>query len=733
MRPYLAQIRSNLRLMGRDRSVLFFSYLFPLTFFFIFAQVFGASKSPAAMAQVIAAVLIIGVLGSGFFGAGMRTVAERETGVLRRFKVAPITPGPVIVASMVSGLVAFLPLVVIFLVIGRVYYHAPLPSNIGSLLLFVGVGVFAFRSMGMIVASVVNSSQEAQLLIQLLYLPMLFLSGATFPVSIMPIWLQTIAQFLPATYLFQGIQSILLAGESIFANLFAVLALTIALCVAVFVGIKLFRWEKEEKIQNSAKLWILAVLAPFILMGVYQARTQQNIKKEKILTRNLMRKRSFLYQNANIIVGDGTVIPNGSVLIRGGKIAQIFQTPPTDTKSLEAEVINASGKTLMPGLIDMHVHIGAPGGVYDDPKKYAYPNAGKRRLAAYLYSGITAVRSTGDFLDSSIDLRAEIRSGSYLGAEFFACGPLFTAEGGHPTELIKMFPASMQQSATAEFVRLPKSAEEARQQVDELKKAGVDCIKSVLESGSAEWALFNHLDPAIYRAIIEETHKDNLPAATHTGNSVDVLEAVNAGSNSIEHGSMTDLIPAETFAQMKGKGIAYDPTLSIFEGIVDQRTGNPELLNRTMVQQVGPADLLASTRAMVEKGGHKATAEQMRPFMDRQNQNLSTAYKAGVLLITGSDAGNMLVVHGPTIQHELQLWVKAGIPPAVALEAATYNAAKVLRADDRIGSVRPGHDATLILLDGDPLQDITNTERISHVMFRGEIVSRSELFDQDSK
>ena len=733
MKPYLAQIKSNLRLMGRDRSVLFFSYLFPLTFFFIFAQTFGAAKSPAAMAQVIAAVLIIGVLGSGFFGAGMRTVQERETNILRRFKVAPITPGPVIVASMVSGLVAFLPLVIMFLVIGNVYYHAPFPSNIGSLLLFVGVGVVAFRAMGMIVASVVNSSQEAQLLIQLLYLPMLFLSGATFPVSIMPIWLQTIAQFLPATYLFQGIQSILLAGETIFANLFAVLALTITLCVALFVGIKLFRWEKEEKIQNSAKLWILAVLAPFILMGVYQARTQQNIKKEKILTREMMRKRSFFYQNAKIIVGDGTVIPNGSVLVREGKIAQVFQASPTDTKSLQAEVINASGKTLMPGLIDMHVHIGAPGGVYDDQQKYADPNAAPRRLAAYLYSGITAVRSTGDFLHSSLDLRAEIRSGSYLGSELFACGPLFTAEGGHPTELIKRFPAAMQQTATGEFVRLPKSPDDARRQVDELKKAGVDCIKSVLDSGTAEWGLFNHLDPAIYTAIVDQAHKDNLPAATHTGNAADVLEAVNAGSNSIEHGSLTDLIPAHTFAQMKAKGLAYDPTLSIFEGIVAQGTGRTELLDRPMLQQVGPADLLASTRSMVEKSGHKATPEQMRPFMDRQNQNLLNAYKAGVVLITGSDAGNMLVIHGPTVQHELELWVKAGIPPAAALQAATFNAATVLRVGDRIGSIRPGRDATLLLLDGDPLEDITNTERISQVMFRGEIISRSQLFDQDSK
>ncbi len=730
MKPYIAQIKSNLRLMGRDRSVLFFSYLFPLTFFFIFAQSFDASKSSAAMAQVIAMVIIIGVLGNGFFGAGMRTVQDRETNVLRRFKVAPISAAPLIVASLVSGLVAFLPTVVLFLLFGQLIYHAPIPHNALSLFVFISVGVLAFRSMGMIVAAVVNSSQEAQILIQILYLPMLFLSGATFPISMMPLWIQTIAQFLPATYLFQGTQSILIAGETAAANWFSIVALLITLAVALFVGVKLFRWEKEEKISGRAKLWILAVLAPFFIMGIYQARTKQNIEKAKLLTRSAMRSGTFLYQNAKIIVGDGRVIQDGAVLVKGGKIAEVFGAPPTDTKSLNADIINASGKTLIPGLIDMHVHIGAPGGVYDDASKYADPKASERRLAAYLYSGITAVRSTGDFLDNSLKLRSEINSGEYLGAEFFACGPLFTAPGGHPTELIKNFPAPMQSTAEQQFVRLPKSPDEARKQVDNLKHAGVDCIKSVLDAGYADWALFNHLDPAIYRAIVAEAQKDNLPTATHTGNAADVKEAADAGSTSIEHGSMTDLIPLETFAEIKQKGLAYDPTLSIFEALVDLRTGNPEPLNRAMVQQVGPADLLSSTRAMLQKMAHKATAQQMQPFLDRLNQNLLNAYKTGVLLIAGSDAGNMLVIHGPTIQHELELWVKAGIPPAVALQAATYNAARVLRADDRIGSIQKGRDATLVLLDGDPLQDISNTERISQVMFRGERVSRSELFDQ---
>ncbi|HTU43950.1 MAG TPA: amidohydrolase family protein [Bryobacteraceae bacterium] len=733
MKPYIAQIRSNLRLMGRDRSVLFFSYLFPLVFFFPFAQMMGGRQSSAAMAQVIAMVIIIGVLGNGFFGAGMRAVQDRETNVLRRFKVAPVGPAPIIVASMVSGLVSYIPLIILLFALARIVYYMPVPRNLLSILLFVCISVVAFRSMGMIIAAVVNSAQEAAILTQTLYIPMLFLSGATFPVSIMPIWVQTIAQFLPATYLYQGMQSIMIGGQGLLANLVPIAALLITMCVALTVGVKLFRWEKEEKISGRAKLWILAVLAPFIVMGAYQAKTRENIQRAKILTRQEERNRTVLFDNVKILVGNGTVIQNGAVLVKNGKIAQVFNTPPADTKALEADVLDESGKTLMPGLIDMHVHIGAFGGVYQDARKYADPNADKRKLAAYLYSGVTAVRSTGDWLNNSLELKRLINSGEYLGAEFFACGPLFTAPGGHPTELLKILPESMRKTGEEQFVRLPKDAAEARAQVDDLKKAGVDCIKAVLEAGNPVVGVFPRLNTGIYDAIIAEATKDNLPSATHTARPSDVKDAADAGTTSVEHGSVLDLIPASTFAEMKEKGIAYDPTLSVFEAILDLHTGNPEPLNRSLVQQTAPKDLLAGTRAMLEQRKPDTKVPVLQHWLTVGNENLLNAYKSGVMLITGTDAGNMLVIHGPTVQHEMELWVKAGIPAAVAIQAATYNAAKVLRADNRIGSIQTGRDATLILLDGDPLQEISNAERVSLVMFRGERISRSELFNQDNQ
>jgi imidazolonepropionase-like amidohydrolase len=109
---------------------------------------------------------------------------------------------------------------------------------------------------------------------------------------------------------------------------------------------------------------------------------------------------------------------------------------------------------------------------------------------------------------------------------------------------------------------------------------------------------------------------------------------------------------------------------------------------------------------------------------------LKRAQAHGVPLVTGSDAGNLLVIHGPTVQHELELWVQAGISPAVALQAATSNAARLLKAENKIGAILAGNDADLLIVDGNPLEDITATERISMVVFKGERIERSALFDQ---
>jgi imidazolonepropionase-like amidohydrolase/ABC-type multidrug transport system permease subunit len=731
MKAYKALIAIDLKLALRNRAVIFFNYLFPLTFFFIFGQAMHGERG-AAMTVVISMVLIIGILGNGLMGAGIRAVQEREANILRRYKVTPITPAPLLIASVVTGWMLYMPNVLLIFTLAHLLYGMPWPRSMASILVFVTVAIVGFRAVGMIIASVVNSMQESQLVVQLVYLPMLFLSGATFPLSMFPAWLLTVTQFLPATYMVVGLQGMMLRDEGLVANIQPALALLLTGFVGLFISYKLFRWEKGEKIRASAKLWLAAVLTPFLVLGFWQMHARTGIAKTKILNRQLARSDTFLIRGARIFVGDGTVIETGSVLVRGGKIAEIYEGEGPDPKTLKAETVEAAGKTILPGLIDVHVHLGAPGGLYPDMSKYDAEKSMRRALAAYLYSGVTTVRSVGDALDSVLTLRSTARSGEILGSDMFTCGPLFTATGGHGTEYFKQLPPAARASLEKQFVRIPGSSEEARQQVDELKKQGVDCIKAILEAG-AGGRVYNRLDTGLFDAVAQQAHADALPLAVHTGDARDVADAVQAQANSIEHGSFRERIPDELFEKMAKQGTFYDPTLSVGEAFKDFAAGKTDLLKRSLVQQVGPAELLRGT----EDALGSASAEPMRKALAQYPidmpiaiDNLKRAHEHGVLLVTGSDAGNFLVIHGPTVQHELQLWVQAGIPPAVALQAATLNAARLLGADKRIGSIHPGNDADLLVVDGNPLNDITATERISLVVFKGERIDRTELFDQ---
>ena len=725
MRPYLANIKINLRLTIRDRTALIFSFVFPLLFFFLFGQMMGAAQGSGISRQVVGSVLLIGVLSNGFFGGGLRAVQDRELGILRRFKVAPTSPLPFLVSSLVVGLTTYFPSAILLLTLGHFVYGMPVPDRPLTLLAFLAVGMIAFRSMGLIIASVVNSMQESQILIQMLYLPMLFLSGSTFPISIMPTWLQILSQFLPASHLFAGIQGILIRGESFSEQSKSLAALALTAMVATFIALKLFRWEKEEVVKPAAKLWLVAALLPFILLGVYQAYTKESLQKGKILARDLRRNRTFLIRDARIFVGDGQVIDSGSVLVKDGKIIQIFTGSSPDAKALNADVIEASGKTLLPGLIDVHVHLGVPGGVAKELPKM------ERHLAQHLYSGVTAVRSVGDALPELKKVRAKLRSGEETGAELFFAGPLFTSEGGHGTEYFDGLPEIVRNQALADSVRAPKTADEARQMVAALAAEPVDAIKIILDSGMGSM-LFRRFDPAIARATADEARRRSLSVAAHTGSAADVAEAVSIGANSIEHGSARDLISDDSFAAMAKQGILFDPTLSVVEAFSNIAKRDPRLLERALVRQVALPGMVAATKAAMLAPTAAAAGGKWAGYRFSQADlaaNVKRAIEKGVPLVTGTDSGNFTLLHGPALHRELQLLVQAGATPKDALLAATGHAAKLLGAANRLGAIRPGYDATLLLVDGNPLEDISYTERISVVLFQGERVNRAALLE----
>src|SRR6478736_9259294 len=135
MKQYLAIIAMDVKLALRLRAVIFFNYLFPLIFFFTFATFLRGESG--AMTFVVTMSVTLGVLGSGFFGAGIRAIQERELNILRRYKVTPISPAPILVGSMITGWVIFLPYIVVLLLLAHFLYHMPLPAHMLQLLAFI--------------------------------------------------------------------------------------------------------------------------------------------------------------------------------------------------------------------------------------------------------------------------------------------------------------------------------------------------------------------------------------------------------------------------------------------------------------------------------------------------------------------------------------------------------------------------------------------------------------------
>jgi adenine deaminase len=172
--------------------------------------------------------------------------------------------------------------------------------------------------------------------------------------------------------------------------------------------------------------------------------------------------------------------------------------------------------------------------------------------------------------------------------------------------------------------------------------------------------------------------------------------------------------------------VAYSPTLAVGEAYSQLSVGRTDLLSRSLVEQVAPPGMIEATRrafsAKPEGGSYSVNLQLAR-------ENLRCSYEAGVLLVAGSGSGSPMLLHGPAIHRELQLWVEAGVPPAEALKAATHNAARLLRAGERIGMVKAGYEANLLLVDGNPLEDIAATERISTVFFQGERLNRAALLE----
>jgi ABC-2 type transport system permease protein len=268
MKATWALTKVRIRLAARNRLFLFFSLLMPMLFL-IGAVIFIRERGGPVSSYILGALLTVTVMGS-FWGLSVQLVTFREQGILRRFRLAPVGPGPMLASSILSNYVMAVPTLLVEVMVCRWVLHITNWGNPFALVVLATFGSAAFSAFGLIVASVTNTMQETQVINQLIWMGFLFLSGATVPITALPHWVQAATLFSPATYLATGLEA---ASTGVLAPRdFATdtLGLAVILLVSFEISRRLFRWEPEAKVPPRAKLWVLAALVPFFVFGIYE-------------------------------------------------------------------------------------------------------------------------------------------------------------------------------------------------------------------------------------------------------------------------------------------------------------------------------------------------------------------------------------------------------------------------------------------------------------------------------
>ena len=285
MSNFASLTRMRIQLALRNRMFFFFSVVFPIGMFFLYAGIF-AKGNPRVVSFFLGPVIALNVMGS-FWGLSAMLVTFREQGILRRFHVTPVTAADMLASSILANYLLTLPTVFIELLFARLIFRVQNLGDLFSLLILVTVGTVSFASLGLVVASVTNTMQETQVLNQLIWLPLIFLSGATLPIAYLPKVAQSVAVFLPATYLVTGLQGAMYSSFPVWKLLTQILSLFFWAVLTFFVAAQLFRWEPESKIPRNAKLWALATALPFFFLGVWENKNGQILTQAQAAYRSL--------------------------------------------------------------------------------------------------------------------------------------------------------------------------------------------------------------------------------------------------------------------------------------------------------------------------------------------------------------------------------------------------------------------------------------------------------------
>ncbi|MBW2177585.1 MAG: amidohydrolase family protein [Deltaproteobacteria bacterium] len=392
---------------------------------------------------------------------------------------------------------------------------------------------------------------------------------------------------------------------------------------------------------------------------------------------------AIVIKGGSVFTGDGKVLDPAAVIIEGDRIAKIGL--PDMTFPRDAEVIDIAGRMLLPGFVDCHLHIlidGSP-----NPMAAVENNSMEMTLLLAtahardtLMAGVTTARDMGGTGRAEIAIRDAINAGVIQGPRLLVSGQQICMTGGQGWQ----------------FGREADGPDEVRKAAREQIKAGCDIVKLMatggimtlgVEPGAAQ------LTEAELRAGVEEAHRANRKCASHAQGTLGILNSLNAGVDSIEHGFFLN---EACIARMLENDVPLIPTL-------------------------GPGDMLEKAAGL---GVPEFIIEKSRQVRGPHIESLAMAKQANVLIGMGADCGTPLLSHGSNLI-ELVSLVENGFTPEEALVVGTLNGARILGLDDRLGSIEEGKLADLVVAVGNPLDDIsllTHPENITHVLQGGRVV-----------
>jgi imidazolonepropionase-like amidohydrolase len=408
------------------------------------------------------------------------------------------------------------------------------------------------------------------------------------------------------------------------------------------------------------------------------------------------RKGALAITGATLIDGTGRApVADAVVVVEGERITAAG--PRALVKIPKgAQVLDAGGRYLMPGLWDMHAHF--------EQVEWG---------PVYLAAGVTTVRDVGNEFEFITSVRDAVKSGRGLGPRMLLAG---VVDGDSPAAL---------------GVNLADTPEEARAVVRRYHDAGFQQMK-----------LYSSLKPDIVRAVAAEAHALGMTVTGHVPNGMNAFEGVEAGMDQINHVQylppvmlpkgykpqpnsappLVDLSSPEARAAIeffKSHGTVFDPTLSIFEWIL-----HPADVPFAQIEP-GAAKLPPElTEAINNTGVPPQGAARARAIMEEYIAIVGALHRAGIPVVAGTDQ----VVPGHSLHREIELYVKAGFTPLEAIQAATVVPARVMKLDKELGTIEPGKLADMIIVDGNPLEDISNTRRVRTVVSGGRVFDAAPLW-----